>query len=105
MCVHVNKRMPAPAARARAPERSCLWIHYSARDIRDRRKRLQDLNSKFGFLLDVQSLIASENVNEDSLPPHCVDFAIAYEGDVDASSLLPSSLLLEIMDCRMLEKA
>ena len=29
----------------------------------------------------------------------CVDFAIAYEGDVDARSLL-----LEIMDCRMLMK-
>ena len=64
-----------------------------------RSKRLQDLNSKFGFLLDVQSLIASEDVKEDSLLPHCVDLAIAYEGDVDASSLL-----LEIMDCQMLMK-
>eukprot|EP00731_Ephydatia_muelleri_P028946 Em0020g590a len=76
-----------------------LSLDRLVQEIRDRSKLLQDLNSKFGFLLDVQSLIASEDVNEDSLLPHCVDFAIAYEGDVDASSLL-----LEIMDCRMLMK-
>ena len=76
-----------------------LSLDRLVQEIRDRSKRLQDLNSKFGFLLDVQSLIASEDVNEDSLLPHCVDLAIAYEGDVDAISLL-----LEIMDCRMLMK-
>ena len=63
-----------------------LSLDRLVQEICDRSKRLQDLNSKFGFLLDVQSLIASDDVNEDSLLPHCVDFAIAYEGDVDASS-------------------
>ena len=76
-----------------------LSLDRLVQEIRDRSKRRQDLNSKFGFLLFVQSLIANEGVNEDPLLPHCVDFAIAYEGDVDASSLL-----LEIMDCRMLMK-
>ena len=74
-----------------------LSLDRLVQEIRDRSKRLQDLNSKFGFLLDVQSLITSEDVNDDSLLPHCVDFAIAYEGDV-----VPK--LLEIMDCRMLMK-
>ena len=76
-----------------------LSLDRLVQEIRDRSKRLQDLNSKFGFLLDMQSLIASEDVNKDSLLPHCVDFAIAHKDDVDASSLL-----LEIMDCRMLMK-
>ena len=76
-----------------------LSLDRLVQEIRDRSKCLQDLNSKFGFLLDVQSLITSEDVNKDSLLPHCVDFAIAYKGNVDASSLL-----LEIMDCRMLMK-
>lgn len=76
-----------------------LSLDRLVQEIHDRSKRLQDLNSKFGFLLDVQLLITSEDVNKDSLLPNCVDFAIAYEGDIDASSLL-----LEIMDCRMLMK-
>ena len=76
-----------------------LSLDRLVQEIRDRSKRLQDLNSKFGFLLDVQSLITSDDVNEDSLMPHCADFALAYEGDIDGSSLL-----LEIMDCRMLFK-
>jgi hypothetical protein len=74
-----------------------LSLDRLVQEIRDRSKRLQDLNSKFGFLLDVQSLITSDDVNEDSLLPHCADFALVYEGDIDGSSLL-----LEIMDCRML---
>ena len=76
-----------------------LSLDRLVQEIRDRSKRLRDLNSKFGFLLDVQSLITSDVVNEDYLLPHCADFALAYEGDVDGSSLL-----LEIMDCRMLFK-
>jgi hypothetical protein len=76
-----------------------LSLDRLVQEIRDRSKRLQDLNSKFGFLLDVQSLITSDDVNEDSLLPHCADFALVYEGDIDGSSLL-----LEIMDCRMLFK-
>ena len=59
-----------------------LALDRQVQEIRDRSKHLQDLNSKFGFILDVQSF------SEDSLLPHCVDFAIAYEGDVDASSLI-----------------
>lgn len=74
-----------------------LSLDRLVQEIQNRSKRLRDLNSKFGFLLDVHSLITSDDVSEDYLLVHCADFALAYEGDVDGSSLLQ-----EIMDCRML---
>ena len=47
----------------------------------------------------VQSLITSDDINEDSMLPRYANFALAYDGDIDGSSLQ-----LEIMDCRQLFK-
>ena len=66
-------------------------------EIDERSKRLQELHSKFGFLLDVKKLIGDDDINEELLQQRCSDFATAYDGDVDAHDLQQ-----EIMDCRML---
>ena len=87
--LHGEKATDAGLTLAEEIDRSMkLSLDRLVQEIRDRSKRHQDLNSKFGFLLDVQSLITSEDVNEDSLMPHCADFALAYEGDIDGSSLI-----------------
>jgi hypothetical protein len=66
-------------------------------EIDTRSKRLNDLNSKFGFLLDVQTMFDDEDFDRDLLQQQCSDFTTAYEGDVDACGLQQ-----EILDCRML---
>jgi hypothetical protein len=57
--------------------------------------RLNDLNSKFGFLLDVQTLLKSEDLND--LRQNCLDFGNFYDTDVDGGELC-----MEICDCKML---
>lgn len=57
--------------------------------------RLHDLNSKFGFLLDVQTLLKSEDL--DALRQNCLDFGNFYDTDVEGGDLC-----LEICDCKML---
>ena len=67
-------------------------------ELQDRSKRLHDLSFRFGFLLEVDSLLG-ESMKLDELLRHCVDFGNTYEGDVDGRSLYD-----EILDCRMLFK-
>ena len=64
-------------------------------ELQERSIRLQELNSKFGFLLNVQSLI-NGNVESD-LVHQCADFGVVYEGDVNGAALYQ-----EITDCQML---
>jgi hypothetical protein len=101
----VRRRMPGEEARdaglTMEEELSSvikLAIDTLAQEIDDRSKRLRDLNSCFGFLLDINSLLSSDREPED-LSHHCADFGLAYEGDVNGTSLYE-----EILDCRMLFK-
>jgi hypothetical protein len=75
-----------------------LAIDTLAQEIDDRSERLRDLNSCFGFLLDINSLLSSDHEPED-LFHQCADFGLEYEGDVNGTSLYE-----EILDCRMLFK-
>jgi len=65
----------------------------------DRIKRLWELNSCFGFLLDINSLLSSDREPED-LFHQCANFGLEYDGDVNRTSLYE-----EILDCRMLFKS
>jgi len=67
-----------------------------SQQLQDRSKRIQDINSHFGFLLDVTSLIGGEQESGDVMH-HCANFAAVYESDVNGVSLHQ-----EIIDCRML---
>ncbi|KAG8235475.1 hypothetical protein J437_LFUL011866 [Ladona fulva] len=57
--------------------------------------RLKDLNTKFGFLLDVNTLLS--DTDEDAIRRNCADFANFYDTDIDGNELF-----IEISDCRML---
>lgn len=57
--------------------------------------RLSDLNSKFGFLLDVRNLVMSEELN--ALRANCLNLANFYDTDVDGNELFN-----EICDCKMM---
>ena len=57
--------------------------------------RLKDLNTKFGFLLDVKTLLS--DTDEDAISRDCTDFANFYDTDINGYELFP-----EIGDCRML---
>eukprot|EP00731_Ephydatia_muelleri_P001290 Em0001g1290a len=72
-----------------------LSLHTLCQELQERSIRLQELNSKFGFLLNVQSLI-NGNVESD-LVHQCADFGVVYEGDVNGAALYQ-----EIADCQML---
>eukprot|EP00731_Ephydatia_muelleri_P034131 Em0048g7a len=64
-------------------------------ELQERSIRLQELNSKFGFLLNVQSLINGDV--ESDLVHQCADFGVVYEGDVNGAALYQ-----EITDCQIL---
>ncbi|KAG1687021.1 Zinc finger MYM-type protein 1 [Nymphon striatum] len=57
--------------------------------------RLKDLNNKFGFLLDVKTLLS--DTDEDAMRRNCADFANFYDTDIDGNELF-----IKIGDCRML---
>ncbi|CAM1327697.1 Uncharacterised protein r2_g3670 [Pycnogonum litorale] len=57
--------------------------------------RLKDLNNKFGFLLDVKTLLS--DTDEDAMRRNCADFANFYDTDINGNELF-----IEIGDCRML---
>ena len=48
-----------------------------------RSKRLNGLNAKYGFFMDVAAVIDIDDL--ESLRKHCDDFAATYEGDIDGS--------------------
>jgi len=64
-------------------------------EILARFKRLKDLNMKFGFLLDVKTLLSTTDL--DALRQNYVHFGSFYDTDVDGHELLT-----EIEDCKML---
>ena len=57
--------------------------------------RLKDLNTKFGFLLDVKTLLS--DTDEDAIRRDYTDFANFYDTDINGHELFT-----EIGDCRML---
>ncbi|CAM1323605.1 Uncharacterised protein r2_g3213 [Pycnogonum litorale] len=57
--------------------------------------RLKDLNNKFGFLLDVKTLLS--DTDEDAMRRNCADFANFYDTDINGNEIF-----IEIGDCRML---
>ena len=57
--------------------------------------RLKDLNTKFGFLLDVKTLLS--DTDEDAIRQDCTDLANFYDTDINGHELFT-----EIGDCRML---
>ena len=57
--------------------------------------RLKDLNTKFGFLLDVKTLLS--DTDEDAICRDCTDFANFYDTDINGHERFT-----EIGDCRML---
>ncbi|CAM1294315.1 Uncharacterised protein r2_g371 [Pycnogonum litorale] len=57
--------------------------------------RLKDLNNRFGFLLDVKTLLS--DTDEDAMRRNCADFANFYDTDINGNELF-----IEIGDCRML---
>ena len=56
---------------------------------------LKDLNSKFGFLLDIKTLLNSEDL--DVIHQNCLDF-----GNFDDTNVDGRELCTEIWDCKML---
>ena len=57
--------------------------------------RLQDLNMKFGFLLDVENLVKCEEL--DALRQNCQDLGNFYDTDIDGREL--SMKLLTVRCC------
>lgn len=64
-------------------------------EITTRFTRLQNIDSKFGFLLDIKHLL--EDNTDDNLNRNCANFGQFYQTDVDGTELFN-----EIIDCRML---
>ena len=67
-------------------------------EMKTRFTRLNDLNFKFGFLLDVDRLLKNEDLK--NIRQHCLVFSNFYDADVDGLELIN-----EISDCRMLVNA
>ncbi|KAG8238966.1 hypothetical protein J437_LFUL018705 [Ladona fulva] len=57
--------------------------------------RLKDLNTKFGFLLDIKTLLY--DTDEDAIHQNCADFPNFYDTDINGNELF-----IEIGDCGML---
>lgn len=67
-------------------------------EMKTRFQRLQDLDKRFGFLLDTQNLIITgDGIDDDVLKQKCLDTAQSYNTDIDGKELYT-----EIIDCRML---
>lgn len=67
-------------------------------ELQNRFCRLKDLNSKFGFLLDISDLLRDRNEKElKALRSDCTKFGSFYDTDVDGEELYN-----EIIDCKML---
>lgn len=64
-------------------------------DLTTRFNRLNDLNSKYGFLLDVRNLVENEDLT--ALRANCFNLANFYDTDVDGNDLFN-----KICDCKMM---
>ena len=70
-------------------------------ELTTRFRRLNDLNKKFGFLLDVRILLKRDgDENQESLQQHCLDLGNFYSTDISGAELFS-----EITDCQMLLKS
>lgn len=70
-------------------------------ELTTRFRRLNDLNEKFGFLLDVRILLTLEgDENQESLKQHCLDLGNFYNTDISGAELFS-----EIADSQMLLKS
>jgi len=70
-------------------------------ELTTRFRRLNDLNEKFGFLLDVRILLTMEgDENKESLQQHCLDLGNFYSTDISGAELFT-----EIADSQMLLKS
>ena len=70
-------------------------------ELTTRFRRLNDLNKKFGFLLDVRILLKRDgDENQESLPQHCLDLGNFYSTDISGAELFTL-----IADCQVLLKS
>ena len=99
-----RRRMPGELARdaGLTAEEEAVRVMKSTLDrfqqeVNTRFTRLNDLNSKFGFLLVISNLIRIDNQDMDLLRQDCLDLGNFYDTDVDGNELFT-----EIKDCRML---
>ena len=69
-------------------------------ELTTRFRRLNDLNKKFGFLLDVRKLLKRDgDENQESLQQHCLNLGNFY------SNISGTELFTKIADCQMLLKS
>ena len=68
-------------------------------ELKERFTRLDDLNKRFGFLLNVQELL-TESESSDSIKESCNRVGDLYNTDLDGKELYN-----EVIDCRMLLKS
>ena len=69
------------------------------REMVERFDRLQDLDDKFGFLLNITELCYGD-ITDESTKSVCCNLAAAYQNDLDGEELCE-----EIVDCRSLLKS
>ncbi|CAM1308417.1 Uncharacterised protein r2_g1833 [Pycnogonum litorale] len=100
--IRLRKRMPGELARdaGLSSEEEIVRVMKNVFDrlqheMSTRFSRLKDLNNKFGFLLDVKTLLS--DTDEDAMRRNCADFANFYDTDINGNELF-----IEIGDCRML---
>ena len=98
--IRQRKRMPGELKRdaGLSPEEEIVRVMKNVFDrlqqeMSTRFSRLKDLNTKFGFLLDVKTLLS--DTDEDAIRRDSTDFANFYDTD-------SHELFTEIGDCRML---
>ena len=99
--IRQRKRMPGELERdaGLSPEEEIVRVMKNVFDrlqqeMSTRFSRLKDLNTKFGFLLDVKTLLY--DTDEDAIRRDCTDFANFYDTDINGHELFT-----EIGDCRM----
>lgn len=67
------------------------------REISERSKRVRNLSTNFGFLLNTIDMLTGE-IDKETLLAKCEQFATQYEGDIENGM----ALMQDIQDCRML---
>lgn len=100
--VRRRKRMPGELAQdaGLSAEEEIVRIMKSVHDriqqeIKSRFTRLQELNDKFGFLLDVETLLIDNDHSQ--LLRNCLNLGVFYITDINGNDLCN-----EIIDCKML---
>src|ERR1700733_13713 len=69
-------------------------------ELTTRFRRLNDLNEKFGFLLDVRILLTMEgDENKESLQQHFLDLGNFYSTDISGAELILLTIAVSIASC------